>query len=118
MAEIIPFPSKPVRDWKFISETINKALIESGANKDMRDVVTERVKVLFDKINNGIEYNIKLPIPSGTTQVQIDDMKKAIEEGIMEGMKQIQEMVGKVLVDKMLSEIYLYRLEKEGKIEK
>lgn len=111
MAEIIRFPTKAVKDWNIISQSIGKVLAESGVDDKMSEIIIERLKIFYDKINKVIDFNVKYNLCSDIGQDNIDAIKKGIKEGVQFGLKQVQTIIHEILFERILTEIKIYKLE-------
>lgn len=109
MAEILPFPTKSVRDWRIIQEALNRTLIQAGADDSARTAIIDRMKSFCSKIAREFDFSFDLPLPP-LTKEQRDALQDSLKQGVERAATQIHEMTSEILLDRVLLEIQLYHL--------
>jgi hypothetical protein len=108
-ATIIPFPKKQGQDLAQVELLIRKWLSKLSNNDELTEWVVERMLIYVDHYGNRLfEPAFDLPVPANFSQEEAEAMLGAIEKGIDDIAVQVQEMVSKIIIERLFLEIELY----------
>jgi hypothetical protein len=110
MADILPFPTKPVRDWAEIEKSLRAVLAQPGVPADMVEAVVTGMKPVVLKYSRGFSTSLNLRLPAGATAQEGEAIGDAVRTCLTEMERQFQELMHEVLLDRLYLEIELYGL--------
>lgn len=111
MADIIPFPSKAVRDWAILERTMTEILRDAGADATGSSHIMRRMKEFFALCDRDFSTSIHYELPSSTTVAQQEKLRAALE-AIFAGLTtELHDFTNKLLLDRLELEIQLYYAE-------
>jgi len=80
MAEILPFPDKPIRDWRDVVEFHKPILLTLGHSREAIEYAFARAKPVFDQLK---QETLELGFPENC-QAAVDALKDwADRQGVM-----------------------------------
>lgn len=106
VADIIPFPSKAVRDWAIIERTIVETLKDAGADATASSHITRRMKEFFALCDRNFSTSIQLP--SSTTVAQQEKLRSALEATFANFTTELHNFTNELMLDRVKLEIQLY----------
>ncbi len=108
MADIIPFPSKAVRDWAIFERTMSDILKEAGADTAASSHITSRVKEFFALCDRDFSTSIDYELPSSTTVAQQEKLRAALEAMVASFTTKLHDFTNELMLDRLNMEIQLY----------
>ena len=106
MADIIPFPSKAVRDWALLERTMMDILKDGGADATASNHVTRRMKEFFALCDRNFSTSIQLP--SSMTVAQQEKLSAALEAMAAGFTTKLVDFTNQLMLDRLKLEIQLY----------
>ncbi len=111
MAEIIRFPEKHVRQWSAMEICIRAQLQKIGSPKDMEDEICRNLAVFYEKILlTRFKLDVSIPVPASVEKDEVEILSGAVRGAFSELEEQIHEFSARILLERMILEIELYRL--------
>ena len=111
MADIIPFPSKAVRDWAILERTMTEILKDAGADATASSHITRRMKEFFALCDRDFSKSIHYELPSSTTVAQQEKLRAALEAMFTSFTTELHGFTNELLLDRLKLEIQLYYAE-------
>ncbi len=109
MADIIPFPSKAVRDRTIWESAIISILEDAGADATASSHITRRMKEFFALCDRNFSTSIQLP--SSTTVAQQEKLSAALEAMFASLTTKLHDFTNELMLDRLKLEIQLYYAE-------
>ena len=106
MADIIPFPSRAVREWAIIERTIVETLKDAGADATAASHITRRMKEFFALCDRNFSTSIQLP--SSTTVAQQEKLRAALEAMASSFTTKLHDFTSELMVDRLILELRFY----------
>ena len=110
MADVIEFPIKTVRDWAIIESGMRTSLTQAGASAEMQNEIIDRMQEFYKKYN--INFGISYELPA-EYEGQREAIISSINQGLADFAKHLHDMMSRIMFDRLLLEIELYRLRHE-----
>ena len=108
MADIIPFPSKAVRDWALLERTMADILKDAGADATASSHITRRMKEFFALCDRDFSTSITYELPSSTTVAQQEKLRAALEAVGASFTTKLHDFTNELMLDRLKLEIQLY----------
>ena len=108
VADIIPFPSKAVRDWAIIERTIVETLKDAGADATASSHITRRMKEFFALCDRDFSTSIAYELPSSTTVAQQEKLRAALEAVGADFTTKLVDFTNQLMLDRLRLETQLY----------
>lgn len=107
MAEIIQFPTAAVRNSIEMKKVIKEYLIQYTDNMELIEHVVERVTNYIAEYLNP-EFNFQMP--SSMAAEDLEEFQKSLK-------KQVQDMINPIILERILTEMDLFKMKFEKLIE-
>ncbi|MEN6567679.1 MAG: hypothetical protein ABFC57_15450 [Veillonellales bacterium] len=108
-AKIVPFPTLDVQSLAAIDKLIRTYLAEMTADNNLIDYVGDRMKDFIEKYAyKSFVPSFHLAIPPHMSQPQVDALLCSIEEGLQRNAGQMQEMINKIIFERLYREVEIY----------
>lgn len=108
MLDIIPFPSKAVRDWALLERTMADILKDAGADATASSDITRRMKEFFALCNRDFSTSITYELPPSTTVAQQEKLRAALEAVGADFATKLHDFTNELMLDRLKLEIQLY----------
>ena len=109
MADIIPFPTKSVRDWVVLEKTFRDALANNGVTDPAAIAhIVGRMRPFVDLCNRDFSDSVPLTLPGNTTIEQHAALRSALEDAFGRFEKSRQQLTNELLLDRLIVETTLY----------
>ncbi|WP_378952355.1 hypothetical protein [Pelosinus sp. sgz500959] len=116
-AKIIPFPIQNEQPLEEIDRYIRDYLAEIEADRDFIDYISNRMNYFIKNYaNQYFEPTFDLVVPPNMSREQADALLLSIEMGVEHTAKQVQDMVGKIILERLQLEVELYEKQKNMKV--
>lgn len=117
-AAIVPFPSRDVQSLEEIDKLIRTYLAEITSDGNLIDHVGDRMKNFIENYAyKSFVPNFNLAVPPNMSQKQVDALLFSIEEGLQNNANQVQEMINKIIFERLYREVEIYeQLVKNGNL--
>lgn len=113
IGKIVPFPIAKESPAEELDTYIRAYLNEMIADKDFINVVANRMKNFIEKYaTSSFEPTFTLVVPPNLSREQADVLLASIDEGIQATAKEVQEMMRKIIFERLELEIQLYNSKK------
>lgn len=113
IASVIPFPKKAEPDLSEVEKLIRKWLTEMAASGDEIEYVVERMMFFIDNYaSKTFEPTFDLPIPPSFSKEQAEAMLKSIEKGVDTTAQEVQEMINRIIIERLFLEMEIYESRK------
>ena len=109
MVKIIEFPTKSVRVWTSMEQTLRKALTEANMPLTMADEIVSHMRKHWEKYSN-MKLAFEVQLPSGIDDAISEAVDEAIRQGVEDMAEQIQNLTNHALLDLLVKEIQLCTL--------
>ncbi|GMB01220.1 hypothetical protein [Pelosinus sp. IPA-1] len=115
-SKIIPFPTQVENPCEEIERHIRMYLAEITADKDFINYVSNRMR---DYIENyackSFEPTFNLVVPPNLSREQADALLLSLDKGVKETAEEVQDMVGKIIMERLQLEIEIYASQQDIK---
>ncbi len=108
MADIIPFPSRAVREWAIFERTFTEMLKDAGADATASSHITRRMKEFFALCDRDFSTTINYELPSSTTVAQQEKLRSALEAMFASFTTELHNFTNELMLDRLKLEIQLY----------
>lgn len=108
MADIIPFPSKAVRDWAILERTMTEILTGADADAAASSHIMRRMKEFFALCDRDFSTSIHYELPSSTTVAQQEKLRTALEAMFTSLTTKWYDFTNELMVDRLKLEIQFY----------
>ena len=108
MADIIPFPSKAVRDWTIWERAIIEILEDAGADATASSHITRCMKEFHSLCYRDFSTSIHYELPSSTTVAQQEKLSVALEAMFASLTTKLHDFTNELMLDRLKLEIQLY----------
>ena len=108
MADIIPFPSKAVREWAILERTMTEILTGAGADAAASSHIMRRMKEFFALLDRDFSASIHYELPSSTTVAQQEKLRAALETMFASLATKWHDFTNELMVDRLKLEIQFY----------
>lgn len=99
MTDIIPFPSKTVRDWAILERTMTEILTGAGADAAASSHIMRRMKEFFALLDRDFSASIHYELPSSTTVAQQEKLRAALEAMFASLATKWHDFTNEIMVD-------------------
>ncbi|CUH97365.1 hypothetical protein P22_3493 [Propionispora sp. 2/2-37] len=108
-AKVVTFPTQTEQLAEEMDRMIRIYLFELTGNKDLVRHVGDRMKDFISKYaTKTFEPCFHLAVPAGMPQQQIDRLLASVDEGFQKNALEVQEMINKIIFERLYLEIELY----------
>ncbi|AIF53438.1 hypothetical protein [Pelosinus sp. UFO1] len=115
-AKIIPFPEQVETPLEEIDRQIRTCLAEIKADRDFIDYVATRMKYFIENYaSTYFQMNFNLIVPPNLSPEQAEALVFSIEKGVQDNAKELQDMIRKIIMERLHLEIELYMNQKDIK---
>lgn len=113
-AKIIPFPTKPQTPWEEVDIHIRAYLAEITSDKDFINDIANRMKHFIEKYaSKSFDPTFNLIVPPNMSSEQAEALLVSIDKGVQETAEDVQDMVRKIIVERLHREIEIYISQKK-----
>lgn len=115
-SKIIPFPTQVENPCEEIEKHMRMYLAEITADKDFINYVSGRMRYYIENYAcKSFEPTFNLVVPPNLSREQADALLFSIDKGVKETAEEVQDMVGKIIMERLHLEIDLYKNQKDIK---
>ncbi len=108
-AKIVSFPTPNDQMLQEMDRLIRAYLFELTGNPELTEQVGDRMShFVANYANKTFEPCFNLPLPPDMPQQQIDHLMGAIDEGFQQNCREINEMISKIIFERMYFEVEYY----------
>ena len=108
-ARIIPFPKASEPNISEIERLIRLWLAEMSDSRDFVETITARMLAFINQYANWtFEPVFNLAVPSGLSPAEMRSLVVSIETGVDNTAIQVQEMVNRIIVERLFLEVEIY----------
>lgn len=117
MTNIINFPTKKVRGWNEIENTIRKIMKQNNPPQEIVDIVCDRMKQRWYKYFEKGQYDISSLLISISSD-DAESINNTITDQVKKTEKQFQKLINELLLEILTLDIELNVLKNKQKEEK
>ena len=110
MTDVIEFPSKQIRDWRWIEEFLRSVCQEGSVPQNMEDEVCDGVKRWYLQFSWDMDVEFSIPAPASTTQAERDALRQAVEKSVLRLRDKVSSFCREIVRDRVHTEVDLWRL--------
>jgi hypothetical protein len=115
-AKIVPFPTQTENPWEEVNEYIRAYLAEILADKAFINHVGNRMKDFIEQYaSKSFEPTFNLIVPPNLSQEHADALLFSIDQGVQATAEEVQDMIRKIIIERLHLEIELYTSKKNIK---
>jgi len=115
-AKIIPFPTQTENPWEEVDRHIRAYLGEIAADNDFINYVGNRMRDFIEQYaSKSFEPTFNLVVPPNLSKEQADVLLLSIDKGVRDTAEEVQEMVRKIIFERLHLEIEIYASQKDLK---
>ena len=116
-ASIIPFPKNHDQNLPEVEQLIRQWLTEMAASSDAVENIAERMMVFINKYaTKEFEPTFDLPVPPNVSAEQAQALLASIEKGIDTTAQEVQEMINRIIIERLFLELEIYENRKFPRI--
>ena len=113
-AKIILFPIQTESPWEKVDRHIRAYLAEIAADKTFINYVGNRMKDFIGKYaSKSFEPTFNLIVPPNLSREQANALLFSIDKGVQNTAEQVQDMVSKIITERLHLEIEIYTSQKK-----
>ncbi len=114
--KIIPFPTQVESPLEELDRHIRTYLAEITVDRDFINCIANRMRFFIENYaTKSFQGNFNLIVPPNLSREQADALVLSIEEGVQKNAKEVQEMVRKIIMERLHLEIEIYISQKDIK---
>lgn len=110
MGDIIKFPTRTVRGWAEIEQTLQTIFTQASAPIEMQNAVLSRMKEVFQRYS--VEFGVFLELPAFSPEQQ-EAVALSLRRALEDHEKRLQDFMNQILLERLQLEIELYKLRHE-----
>lgn len=115
-AKIILFPVQTKKPWEEVDQHIRAYLSEITSDIDFITDIGDRMRYFIEKYaSKAFEPSFNLIVPPNLSQEQADALLLSIDQGVQETAEEVQDMVRKIIIERLHLEIEIYASQKSKK---
>lgn len=114
--KIIPFPTRTESPWDELDRYIRIYLAEIIADNDFINYVGNRMRDFIEQYaSKSFEPTFNLIVPPNLSHEQADALLSSIDKGVQDTAEEVQDMIKKIIIERLHLEIELYTSKKNIK---
>lgn len=113
LADIIPFPSRAVRDWRTIEAAIRETFEGTPMPKEGIDAIVARMKPFVELCSRDFSFDVNFQLHGPHAESDGGAVTKVINEFGDEYARRLHQFTSELLFDRLKVEIELYMAHQE-----
>lgn len=114
-AKVILLPQKSKQNRTELELLIRKWLTEISSDDELKEYVTQRMLLFIDQYaNQSFEPVFNLPALPNCSQLETEELLRAIHSGVKNTAYEVGLMVNRIIVERFFLEIEIYKCRKSS----